>query len=317
MAAHPPSVQAPDFQPVYRQPQEFQPVPAPKGKRRILYIRDSIHRAVVGPKLENPTGSLMRSVNAYASVRDPRAPADKQHLNVSEVVRRELAGTKSEDTLVLGAPSVDITNQDTSQGLMEENVIQTIASSIAMVESAEYALKTGKVKQVILTEHLPRYDTEETDKHKPELAVARLANKELHKARDTSEYAKNIFVGRHTGLECEGRKRISRFTSDHTNGLHGCHVRMGKHDGIHMYSQRGAEALTDSILSIFQRAGIVKQKNQGQTPSPSIQGAEEVWVTTQRSRGDRNTTRSPRVEVPVSQIPVWEIPTSNMFSGFC
>ena len=97
----------------------------------------------------------MRSVDAYASVRDSRAPAGKQHLNVSEVVRRELAGTKTEDTLVLGAPSVDITNQDTSQGLMEENVIQTIASSIAMVESAKYALKTGKVKQVILTDICP------------------------------------------------------------------------------------------------------------------------------------------------------------------
>ena len=56
--------------PSSRQQPAFRPAPAPKGKRRILYIRDSIHRAVVGPKLENPTGSLMRSVNAYASVRD-------------------------------------------------------------------------------------------------------------------------------------------------------------------------------------------------------------------------------------------------------
>ena len=286
----------------------FQPAPIPKGKRKILYIRDSIHRAVVGPKLENPTGSLMRSVNAYASVRDERAPANKQHLNVSEVVRKELAKTKGEDTLVLGAPSVDISNQDTTKGIMEQNVIETIASSIAMVESAEYALKTGKVNQVILTEHIPRYDTEEKDKHKPELA--RLANKELHKARDSSEYAKNILVGQHTGLDYDGRMRINRFTSDHTNGLHGRHIRMGKYDGIHMYSQSGAEALTSSILSIFQRAGMMKQKRK--TSPPSNQGAGQDWVTSQPTRGGRINNRSPRVEVPV-----WEIPTSNRFSGFC
>ena len=83
-----------DRPPSSRQQPAFRPAPTPKGKRRILYIRDSIHRTVVGPELENPTGSLMRSVNAYASVQDPRAPTNKQHLNVKDVVRRELAKSK-------------------------------------------------------------------------------------------------------------------------------------------------------------------------------------------------------------------------------
>ena len=69
-------------------------------------------------------------------------------------MRRELAQSKGEDTLVLGAPSVDISNQDTSEGVVDENVAETMASSIAMVEIAEHALKTGKVKQVILLETL-------------------------------------------------------------------------------------------------------------------------------------------------------------------
>ena len=278
--------------PVTRQQPAFRPAPAPKGKRRILYIRDSIHRAVIGPKLENPTGSLMRSVNAYASVHDPRAPANKQHLNVKDVVRRELTQSKGEDTLVLGAPSVDISNQDTSKGVLDENVTETMASSIAMVEIAEHALKTGKVKQVILLEHVVRYDTEAKDKHKNDLA--NLANRELHKARNASELAQNIFVGRHTGLQCEGSIRASRFTSDHSNRLHGLKIRLGKYDGIHMYSQEGAEALTKSILNIFQKAGLVKNKRSSpssqrqhnlwasnQTSPESIQGAEHLWTTSQ------------------------------------
>ena len=44
------------------------------------------------------------------------------------------------------APSVDISNQDTIKGVLDENMIETMASSIAMVETAEHALKTGKVK---------------------------------------------------------------------------------------------------------------------------------------------------------------------------
>ena len=72
-----------------------------------------------------------------------------------------------------------------------------------MVETAEYALKSGKVKQVILLQHLLRFDVDNKDKDKPELA--KLANKELNKARDSSDFAENILVGKHSGLECEGR----------------------------------------------------------------------------------------------------------------
>ena len=263
---------------------------------------------VVGPKLENPTGSMIRSVNAYSSVRDRRAPASKQHLNVSEVVRRELTKSQGEDTLVLGAPSVDITNQDTSGGITDENLIETMASSLAMVEAGEYAIKTGKVKNVILLQHIPRYDIEEKDKDKAELA--RMANKEMQKARDASEFAEHILVGRHTSLDCEGRIRTKRFTSDQTNGLHGKNIRLGKYDGLHMYSQTGAEALTGSILNIFHRAGMVKHKKHGS--SSSIQGAETEPGTNHYVRNTSNTVRNQRVEVPV-----WEIPTQNRFQVFC
>jgi hypothetical protein len=295
-----------ELNPSRRQVPAFRPALAPKGKRKILYIRDSIHRMVVGPKLENPTGSMIRSANAYASVRDERAPANKQHLNVSEVVRQELAKSQGEDALVLGAPSVDITNQDTSRGITDMNRTETIASSLAMVEAGEYAIKTGKAKQAILLQHIPRYDVEQKDKDKAELA--KMANKEMLKARDASEFAEHMFVGKHTGLECEGATRTSRFTSDHTNGLHGKNIRMGKYDGLHMYSQAGAEALTESILNIFHKTGLVKRRRPAS--SPSIQGADKEPTTTWPVQGTRNAARN-------LQVPVWEIPTQNRFQGFC
>ena len=202
---------------------------------------------------------------------------------------------------------MDISNQDTTEGIIDENITETIASSMATVETAEYALKTGKAKQVILLGHLPPYDEEEKDKDKAELA--KLANMELHKARDDSEYAENILVGVHSGLECQGRTRITRFTSDHTNGLHGRNIR--KIDGVHMYSQAGAEALTENILSIFQKAGMVKPSKQA--PSQSSSTAEQEWIPSHQPRRTKKNTVNPRAEVPV---PVWEIPTQNMFQGF-
>ena len=144
--------------------------------------------------------------------------------------------------------------------------------------------------------------------------MARLANMELKKARDASELAEHMMVGNHTGLECSNRTRTKRFTSDHTNGLHGKNIRMGKYDGIHMYSQSGAEALTCSILAIFQKAGFVKQKRTA--PSPSIQQADQGWSTSQPARGYRRNMRNQNDEMPVQQAPVWEIPTHNSFSGF-
>ena len=58
--------------------------------------------------------------------------------------------------MVLGSPTVDISNQFIKNGISEENVIEVVASACNMVEAAEYALKTGQVEQVVLLQHPPR-----------------------------------------------------------------------------------------------------------------------------------------------------------------
>ena len=169
-AAAPPSAQA------TQGPQEalhFKPAPRPQGRVEHLLLADSVTRALVYPKLEAPTGSLIRQVNTYSSQFDERA--HKPHRNVNEVLRQELSKRKYH-TVILGAPSVDISNQDVSAGIIDDNVAETIASSHSMVEAAEYAIKLGGASKVLLLHHVPRYDTHRSDPLGARPQLARPAN---------------------------------------------------------------------------------------------------------------------------------------------
>ena len=125
----------------------------------------------------------------------------------------------------------------------------------------------GRAKQVILLQHIPRFDIEENDPMGVRPELARLANMELERARDASSQAQHIMVGQHAGLECEGKTRDDRFTSNHTYGRNK-NVRMGKYDGLHMYSQEGAEALTKSLLTTSTLRGWCGGLRDGACPPP-------------------------------------------------
>jgi hypothetical protein len=286
----------------------FRPAPRPRGKRKVLFLADSVNRCLVYPKLENPTGSLIRQVNCYSSQYDERAKHPQA--NVQDVLRKELAQGEYH-TLVLGSPTVDILNQDLSCGVTEVNISEVIASASNMVEAAEYGIKSGKVKQVIVLPHPPSYDSSTA------AALRKLATTELKKARDKSECAANILVGEHTGLECDGQTRVNRFTSNHTHHF-ARQIRLGKYDGYHKYSQEGAEALTSSMLHILQTAGMVRQRGSARQPSeiendrqPGRQN--ENWQAGQQGRGFLANGR----QAARQETGQFEIQTSNMFADFC
>ena len=173
-------------------------------------------------------------MRAYSSEYDEVAM--KPNENVKAVVRRELAADRKYHTLVLGAPSVDITNMDTRQGIMEWHSVAAIASSHSMIESAEYALKTGRVEHVIITEHVPRYDlASHGDPHCVKPGMAGLANTTLHKAREQSGFSQSITIGSHSGLEHNQKQRSELFTNNGTN-WNSRKVKFGKYDGLHLYS---------------------------------------------------------------------------------
>ena len=99
-------------------------------------MADSVNRCLVYPKLENPTGSLIRHVNCYSSQYDERAP----HPHTPKLVSGEF---------ILGSPTVNIINQDLTCGVTEVNISEVAVSANNIVKAAEYGLKSGKVKQVI------------------------------------------------------------------------------------------------------------------------------------------------------------------------
>ena len=251
--------------------------------------------------IENATGSMLHTTKAYAAQADEVAMF--QNKVVTKVVRRH---QRPVHTAILGAPSVDITNQSTSGGAQDENGVTTVQSSHSIIESAEYLIKSGKAKQVVVLEHTPRYD----DPVKADLAI--LANKTLHTARNESEVAESIFVGSHTGLDVNGEERSKRFTNDGTNS-HSKHVRLGANDQLHMYSQAGAQAITRSLLNILNQAELVKEKTQPNHQSNNSPLANpNHWKVPQTKRGfqpQRRATSNPYNDD-------FQIPTSNRFQGF-
>ena len=198
--------------------------------------------------------------------------------------------------------TVEITNQNTVGGVDEDNVVVTVASSHAQIENAEYLVKAGLARQVLILEHTPRHDNE------AKAELAELANKTLHSAREQSEFAECILVGEHTGLQVDDAKMEERFTNNGTN-RHSKHVRIGAYDGLHMYSQQGALAFTSSLINIMKQAGLVKkeqqQKQQQPAPAPS-----RGWELPQARRGFQ--PKQPQS----SPTQKFQIPTNNRFEVF-
>ena len=274
-------------------------------------------RALVYPRLEAPTGSVIKQVNTYSSQYDERA--HKPHRNVAEVIRQELA-KKKYHTVLLGPPTVDITNMDISAGIIDENMAETVASSCSMVESAEYAIKSGGASKVLLIPHPPRYDISRNDPQGVRPQLARLANTHLRRARDASELAEHIMVGEHSDMECEGNLRTNRFTNDQTH-IKNAAVRLGKYDGIHLYSQEGALALTSSLLSMMNRARMVRRPEQWGLPSLSPSSSSQSssssrqWTTQGPRRGSR-TSRVHQAGASNRRPQEFVLPVENRFQNF-
>ena len=278
----------------------------PKGKLQHLHITDSIGQNMLYPVLESSTGSLILPRKATPSVYDERAFKPSQ--NVQAVLRRELNSGKKFHTVIFGAPSVDITNQDVSRGVLEENTVETMASAHHMVEAAGIALESGQVVQVVLMEHCPRYDTPHNDPFGARPHLARLANQTLRRAVQESGHNERIMVGSQTGLQVDGQARIDLMTNC-GNNWRSKNVKTGKFDGVHFYSRKGQEALTSSMMTVLQQAGLVKTK-----PLPSsLQPAGKGLGKAGQGHQWQTVSRGPRGDAPPPAL--FQIPLSNRFEG--
>ena len=223
-------------------------------------------------------------------------------------------------TIILGSPTVDIINQDLTCGVTEVNIIEVAVSASNIVKAAEYGLKSGKVMQVITlprVPHPPSYDSGTA------AALRKLANTELKKARDKSDWAASILVGVHTGLECDGQTRVNRFTSNQTHHF-ARQIRLGKFDGYHICTARRAPRPSPpACCRLLQTAAMVRQRGptrhsatrqQTETKNAGQPGQQNKnWQAGQQGRGFlANVMQATRQDS--SQF---EIQTSNMFADFC
>ena len=89
-----------------------------------------------------------------------------------------------------------------------------------------------------MLEHIPRHD----DAAKAELA--NMANNMMQNAREESEFAECILIGKHSGLVVDQVEKRKRFTKDGSNQ----HVKHGAYDGLHMYTTARPELKPSPIV---------------------------------------------------------------------
>ena len=282
-----PSTSAPSSAPVRPSAPRRKPKTVYISKPRVLYVGDSIAHNVEIKHIENRTGSRITSKKAYSSIHCKKARWP--NANVKDITEKALSEAHKDDKyehVVLSAPTVDVTNLDTSKIQPSDNVEvfkqEVFISCKNMMTVAQNALVTHpNIKNVVILEHPPRFDTEDKDplSIKPELA--KYANSVYRQLWFESNLKHKIVVGQHK-LECSEKTRFDRFTN-----------RMnGRYDGVHMYGAAGRKAYTDSVLSIFS-SNIAAPRLR---PSPADDHSncpQAKYMNAQKSQSER------RYSVPV------------------
>ena len=258
------------------------------SKPRILYVGDSVAQNIDPRIIEKNTGSRLTTAKAYSSIEDNRSRWPRK--NVQEVTNKHLDGVSKEDKfahLILGAPTVDITNLNTSGVKPEDNTEffkkEVVVSCMNIFSTAQNALtKHPNLKSVTIMEHPPRYDNVDVDpsflKHK----LAKYASDVFRQLWSTSSLRHKIVLGLSQGLECSGKVRLARYTRTHDI----------KHDGIHMYGVSGRAAFCRSVTAIINSVLSPHSAPEPVTPqSETAQGA-----------GATNTGGQDRYNVEVNNI---------------
>ena len=269
---NPPGVQSP---PGSSPPQVPAGPPPPKNankrrkskyqlKPKVLLVTDSLGRDIEYNKIERSENIRIRTVKAYSSVENKSARWPQ--LNVMDMVQQEVSNTPhgdGYDYLILSAPTVDITNVDTTNFSPSESTTEikqeVIVSCQNMMEVAENALKKNiRLKKVILMSHPPRFDTADVDPMSLKQAMAKFANRTILQLWLDSPLKHKIFIGEHR-LECSIETLKLRYTDD----------KNGRYDGVHMYGNAGKKAYSNSVLTILKDALSTPHPPHQGTPTPA------------------------------------------------
>ena len=248
----PPAPSAPTPMPWSSSPRPGRPSQSRKStkflrKFKTLYVTDSVGSSVSLREIELEQGCRIKTARAYTSVHNSMAKWPK--LNFTDVVNDSLKNPGREDieVLVMSAPTVDVTNQNThiEQTASNKNRLENEVrlSSNNMFSLAETALsETPNLEKVILMEHPPRFDLPDVDPHAVKPNLAKLANITLGQYWLNSPLKDKIIIGRHN-LDSPGvgATHYRRYQSKLT----------GRYDGVHLYGQTGLTDYTRSVNNIL------------------------------------------------------------------
>ena len=214
---------------------------------KILYVGDSIATNVNFRRLEEEFSSRIKTAKAYSCIHDRTSRWPEK--NVHDVTQDALDVTHKDDKfthLVLGAPSVDITNIDTSKLTPLDNIEaykqKILIACQNLMTVAESSLQNHpSLKKVVIMEHAPRFDPEEVDPTGLKPSLARYANYNLAQMCNNSAFKDKLSIGKHS-LDCNISMLTTRYRDDKT----------GRYDGIHMFGREGSIAFTNSVSSILE-----------------------------------------------------------------
>ena len=253
-------------------------------------MADSVGHSASIWDVENSSNIRIRAARTYSSVYDKEARWPGY--NYTDCVNYALKnpGTENFDILVMSAPTVDISNMDTSKKTptsSSENFQKDARkSSHNMFRLAERSLRDNpKLNKVIIMEHPPRFDNPAVDPISLKPALAKLANTTLGKLWLNSKLKDKIVIGQHS-LESSGLgdAHNARYVNPIT----------GKYDGVHLYGPTGCKDYTNSLKSILMMA--LSKNEFGTAP------AEEHVACPQAKYQKKK------------QVP--SVPTKNRFSVF-
>ena len=268
------------------------------NKPKVLYVGDSIAHNADFAHIEKESKTRIRTVKAYSSVNDRRAKWPKK--NCTDITESALLNTREDDEfnhLVIAAPSVDITNIDTSRVNKNDNVEvykQNVVSSCQNIFSvAQTALMNyPNLKNVVIMQHAPRYDRADVDPTglKPELA--KFANTIFSQMLYSSDWKEKITIGKHS-LECPDDSFEELFVSG----------KSGWYDGIHLNNRDGKLLYTKSLITIFKHC--LPTLHESKTPIYS-----EGHSSKANYQNIKKKTTKPKYQ---SNQNIYSVPVNNMF----
>ena len=185
------------------------------SKPKALYIGDSVAHNAQFRSIEIATNCRIRTFKAYSSVHDRKARWPGK--NFTDVTPAALMRSHQNDQfsqLILSAPTVDISNLDTSRMTpndstqeLQQNIITSCKNIFAVAESS--IRNHQQLKKIVILEHPPRFDLPDIDPVGLKPQLAKFANVTFGQLWLLSPFKDKIIVGVHN-LNCSSDEQFAQ-----------------------------------------------------------------------------------------------------------